>query len=237
MATVHPQTSFLTLPPEIRLSIYRLLFDGQLLRIRSSDNLRIRKNKYLPHDARHDFGIRRDRSKGLNIMFACRLCLQEARPVLLDTATFDFALMTISRGAGTLQGFATNCLSKVRSARWILEWHFDRPLESRNFYESAHRFLPGLVKLEFISTGYHRCCVHREWNSESRYTEMTFNELEGSGALRALKALVASDVPFDEELNAMFLYAKKKGRNRASLCVMYEVTTADSVRVVSVHPF
>lgn len=35
MATVHPQTSFLTLPPEIRLSIYRLLFDGQLLRIRS----------------------------------------------------------------------------------------------------------------------------------------------------------------------------------------------------------
>ncbi|KAK5420262.1 hypothetical protein LTR06_001734 [Exophiala xenobiotica] len=233
MATVRTPASFLTLPSEIRMSIYHLLFDGQLLRIRHSDDPGTSKAMYMPHDAPR-FGIQRDRTKGLNIIFACRLCLQEARPVLLDTATFDINLWrpgAVSHPAVTLQGFEIDCLPKVRSARWILNF----PLQTWNFYLSAYHVLPQLEKLEFIDLGpgYSYCGVHRERNSKSRYTEMTFDEMKDGGALRVLEVLVALDTPFDEELNAIFRYVKKKSgsTHHAKMSVTYEVTTVDLVKV------
>ncbi|KAK5333236.1 hypothetical protein LTR98_010630 [Exophiala xenobiotica] len=220
MATVRPPASFLTLPPEIRISIYHLLFDGQLLRIRHSDDPGTSKAMCVPHDAPR-FGIQRDRSKGLNIIFTCRLCLQEARPVLLDTATFDINLWrlgAVSLPAVTLQGFEIDCLPKT--------W---------NFYLSACHVLPQLEKLEFIDLGlgHSYCGVHRERNSKPRYTEMTFDEMKEGGALHVLEILVALDTPFDEELNAIFLYVKKKSgsTHHAKMSVTYEVTTVDLVKV------
>ena len=78
---------FFDLPPEIRNKIYRFLFKGQEIAIRHNDKTttwqdsgKVVVKKWLS----------RDRALGLNILFASKATLAEARPMLLVLASFEF---------------------------------------------------------------------------------------------------------------------------------------------------
>ncbi|KAK7885041.1 hypothetical protein LTR67_010744 [Exophiala xenobiotica] len=201
MATVRPPASFLTLPSEIRLSIYRALFGGQLLHIRDGDRVQVEYWEWVEGPPK-ELAIYRDRKKGLNIMFTSRQCLQEARPVLFDTATFDIDVKSLTCSAGTLQGFKLHGLPRVRSARITLLAPFDCLLL---YAAAALQVLPRLAKLERVLAGQYHCyAVTRSRMPNPQSITMTSDELEGKGVMRAFEELAVSDFPFEEGLNAVF---------------------------------
>ncbi|KAK5445337.1 hypothetical protein LTS15_010118 [Exophiala xenobiotica] len=205
MATVRPPASFLTLPSEIRLSIYRRLFDGQLLHIRDGDRVQVEYWEWVEGPPK-ELAIYRDRKKGLNIMFTSRQCLQEARPVRFDTATFDIDVKSLTCSAGTLQGFKLHGLPRVRSARITLL----APFDCLSLYGAAAlQVLPRLAKLERVLAGQHHCyTVTRSRMPNPQSITMTSDELEGKGVIRAFGELAVSDFLFEEGLNAGFNHVK-----------------------------
>ncbi len=99
--------SFSDFPPEIRNKIYRFLFDGQEIAIRPLDTTTTwRRNGNLI--VRN--WISRDQAFGLNILFASKGTLAEAKPMLLALATFDISAPHTFLGAGrrpqVQQGFS-----------------------------------------------------------------------------------------------------------------------------------
>jgi hypothetical protein len=236
MATVRPPASFLTLPSEVRLSIYRRLFDGQLLHIRDGDRVQVEYWEWVEGPPK-ELAFYRDRKKGLNIMFTSRQCLQEARPVLFDTATFDIDVKSLTRSAGTLQGFKLHGLPRVRSARITLL----APFDCLSLYAAAAlQILPRLAKLKRVLAGQHHCyAVTRSRIPNPQSITMTSDELGGKGVMRAFGELAVSDFPFEEGLNAVFNHVKtaSSGSDQGVYMeVRYRVMTADSVIVVR-HSF
>nr|KAK5445017.1 hypothetical protein LTR18_004724 [Exophiala xenobiotica] len=113
---VEPRFSFLDLPPEVRLMIYRLLFKDGVIVIRQADFWwrAYRRAPYCNWEERPS--VLRDRSMGLNILSTCKLCLYEAKAALLQMATFDIHFgMTRSLESSQTRGFSGHELSLVRS--------------------------------------------------------------------------------------------------------------------------
>ncbi|KIW58663.1 hypothetical protein PV05_03163 [Exophiala xenobiotica] len=106
---VQPRVTFLDLPQEVRLMIYRHLFKDQPIIIQGEDC-------YKPSSHGNWCVVSRDRAMGLNILLTCKSCLCEAKPVLLNTAKFDIYFGSIgSLESPQLQGFSRHELSMVRS--------------------------------------------------------------------------------------------------------------------------
>ncbi|KAK7885040.1 hypothetical protein LTR67_010743 [Exophiala xenobiotica] len=113
---VEPRFSFLDLPPEVRLMIYRLLFKDGVIVIRQADfwKEQDRRANYCIWEERPSGW--RDRRMGLNILSTCKLCLHEAKAVLLQMATFDVNFgSTCSLEPSQTQGFSRHDLSLARS--------------------------------------------------------------------------------------------------------------------------
>lgn len=85
-ASGDPKT-FLDLPAEIRNKIYRYLFNGQEIAIRHDDKTTTWQDSGRVVVKRW---LSRDRALGLNILFASKATLAEARPMLLVLGSFEF---------------------------------------------------------------------------------------------------------------------------------------------------
>ncbi|KAJ9605592.1 hypothetical protein H2200_010249 [Cladophialophora chaetospira] len=75
--------TFFDLAPEIRIQIYRHLFQGQVIVIRGQDY--VIKGKKKEKAMRYE----RDREIGLNMMLVNKTCLAEVKAVALSVAVFD----------------------------------------------------------------------------------------------------------------------------------------------------
>ncbi|KAJ9605593.1 hypothetical protein H2200_010250 [Cladophialophora chaetospira] len=110
--------SFDGLPAEIRLQVYRYLFQGRTIIIRAQDNT-FATDRFEPE---RRVKICRDRALGLNIMFASKMCLAEAKQALLNMATFNVDLNAMAdpnqqryTNLKSLQGFSTGELASLRA--------------------------------------------------------------------------------------------------------------------------
>lgn len=120
------------LAAEIRLHIYSCLFEGQTVCIRPADDLDEQRRLWYerrvslltdprppsrPFYCSNEFA--RDKAMGLNILFASKTCLAEAKPVLLAKATFDIDFDAwFSHYAH--QGFSAREIQIIRSLKYIV---------------------------------------------------------------------------------------------------------------------
>ncbi|KAJ9605569.1 hypothetical protein H2200_010226 [Cladophialophora chaetospira] len=88
------------LAPELRIQIYRFLFNGQIVKVN-------RKYEW----------EQRDRKLGLNILFTSKLCLAEAKPILLAMAVFQLRMFNLlsTRLRPEAGGLTLSHMTSVRS--------------------------------------------------------------------------------------------------------------------------
>jgi hypothetical protein len=154
---VAPRFSFLDLPPEVRLMIYRLLFKDGLIIIRQAD---FWWQEYLRADCNWEErpSVLRDRRMGLNILSTCKLCLYEAKAVLLQMATFDVNFgLTCSLKPSETRGFSRHELSLVRSVTL-------RGLDLHRLYEN--KVLSAMQNVVKLTIHYGRQAVDVDQDSE-----------------------------------------------------------------------
>lgn len=151
--------SFFDLAAETRNQIYHHLFDGQLIHIREKDDgdeIEEQPEDWpnKPHGVPPKWLIiRRNKAMGLNLLLASKQWLAEAKPILLNSATFDIKVDSWAE-ASPVKGFSIHDLRNTRFLRYQTNAQHIGELAyaASSICQSSLATVTGLCKVEIYSS-------------------------------------------------------------------------------------